>query len=686
MTGNRIPAGLLALGLLTAACAFSAAASTAKPTDSSEAALEIGGPGGEVTGLVVPDGSPAGVVIWPAGGRLEGPGLPPGSAEAAARILLQLVAEKEPGARPLFRVLPAGLALGLVLPGADQERFSRALARLAVPGSVRAEEVSRRLAEHRREVRRRWGDPLEVARVGALALLFPGLDGPWEKLPPAAVQEGWKKEHVEAVWKSVAKSAVQARVAGKPGLAAAVAGALGSRLGPLEEPLPAGEAGDLPVSLALVRELPAESPGNAVGLVLGFRFTAAEGQELAPELVLMAEGLAAGEGSLRQRLDVALGKSIACRTQIVPVGRGEGALLLEMRVPRAGVAAAWRVLEGAVSSLRSMPLREDALLRARQRLDQASQGSREDPAAVLIDSLTGFPPGRPAEARWVRLPRAQEVRDCAQKVLAPARQAMVLAGPVPAATLELDSWREARRIAWNQFDPNQDGLVGEGGPPGEAEREAGRTLAQKVFQVLSGGLSGGIEPAFRARYKVREETPFGAADLTMVVKGGPGGNSITVEGEKWTVTAEQKEQGSEALVTSPQEATFSLPQAGRLDSLVFREPVVLLGAVLSNQVTASAARSLCGDQPCPALRAELPDGTVLRMDLDPATSFPFEMRIWWPGKDESRIPDQRVRYLGWKEEGGTRVAAEFTVEDALGSIRRVWLLDWDFESSAPARL
>nr|MBP7149456.1 hypothetical protein [Acidobacteriota bacterium] len=119
---------------------------------------------------------------------------------------------------------------------------------------------------------------------------------------------------------------------------------------------------------------------------------------------------------------------------------------------------------------------------------------------------------------------------------------------------------------------------------------------------------------------------------------------------------------------------------GRLEAISCREPAVFLARVLSGAVGAAAVESACGaPEPCPALRADLADGSVVLLVVDRETHMPRSMKTWWAGKEDTRTPDEQVRYEAWRRVGGVQLAAVMTVEDALGAVRRFRLRDWVWE-------
>ncbi|MBP7149178.1 MAG: hypothetical protein KBD01_16740, partial [Acidobacteria bacterium] len=575
--------------LLAAACGtFGLAA----PREVPRLATESAGPGGSVAGTLAPRAGVAGVVLWPGPAVLETQGLSPGSAAAAAHAAVDAVLAAEPGWRPLVEVLPEAVAVGAMSPEGDGERLARILVALASPRTPGAnEEVEALLDAQGRRSSERWDDALEVSRQAVLGLAFPSFDGPWSGWPPPGVLAELDRAGIEAVLANVRRAPVRARVAGPPGLAERVAVALGGRLGSAAPPPAAEDPAPLPAGLVVTRDARED---DTVGLALAFRFSAAEARQHAAALEVLAEALRVGEGSLRQRLDVTVGKDAACKVEVEPAGSRGGALVLRASVPSGNALAAWQVVEGSVSSVRSMPLREDALMRARQRLDARAEQARRDAGVIVLDSLRQAVSGWPPEDRWSRPPAAQDVREFATTLITPERRAAALAGPLFEALPQIEVLKGVRRVGWSQFDPTS-GDLARADTFDAVDREKGQVLARETLLALSGGRPIGLETAYHARYDVSEDTPAGVAESVVVLASGPAGATMTVESGKWTLEAQEKDApASEPILPGGGGDSPEVAPNGRLEAISCREPAVFLARVLSGAVGAAAVESACG--------------------------------------------------------------------------------------------
>jgi hypothetical protein len=290
-------------------------------------------------------------------------------------------------------------------------------------------------------------------------------------------------------------------------------------------------------------------------------------------------------------------------------------------------------------------------------------------AAALIDAFGGRAvPLPPAPAL-----RAADVQAAAQHALVPERQASVAAGPLDEEIAQAADFQQALRLAWERFDPQSETLM-QSGDAAERDAAAAQELARGALAALADGATPAFDPRYRATYRVREETPAGPIESTLRIVASPDGIAWTVDAPDWTIEAEERPGKG----TPSPDGVIHLPQPNRLLGLALREPAILLASVVDGTVAAEAVRATCDGVLCPALRAELEDGSVLTLVLDDATKMPRALRTWWPGKDEGRAPDEQVRYLGWRKAGTVRVAEQVSVEDALGTTRRVTLDEWSW--------
>lgn len=647
-----------------------AAAALPKVPEVPPPVLEAAGPGDAVRGVVVPGTRLAGVVLWPGRESLESPGVPAGAALVSAQLAALAAAAAEPGAAPLVMLFPDGIGVGVRLDGGDEARLARVLSALATPrppaeGPRQAaiERLQRIAGEH-------WSSPETVARRAALGLLYPGSRFPWDPVPaPSAVGEADANARA-AVFAAVRESRVRFLVAGPAGLAGRLAGTLAARGGGPQ----AGAAAPVPAPSAPLAALVDEEDGpgapGRVGLALAYALagSAAPPNQRAA-LAVLAEGLTEGEGSLAQRLKVVLGEPAPARVEILRGAGGDEALVLSALVPAPSAGLAWRVMTGAVTSVQTIALRDDAIYRARRRLAEEAAARRTDPPAALADAFGGTA-AVPAPAPALR---AADLEAAAQQALVPGRRAAAAAGPLGDVLVEVPEFEGALRLAWERFDPLSETLM-QSGDAAERDAAAAQELARAALAALAVGTTPAFDPRYRATYRVREETPAGPVESTLRIVASPDGISWSVDAPDWTIEAEERA----AKGAAPADGVIHLPQPNRLLGLALREPAILLASIADGTVGAEAVRASCDGALCPALRAELEDGSVLTLVLDDATKMPRALRTWWPGKDESRAPDEQVRYLAWRRAGTVRVAEQVSVEDALGTTRRVTLEEWSW--------
>ncbi|MCU0229880.1 MAG: hypothetical protein MUC67_00740 [Acidobacteria bacterium] len=682
--GRAVLAGCVALALALAALAPAEAAKKSRSSakrkkpaataplpkipDVAPPLLEAAGPGELVRGVVVPGTRLAGVVVWPGHETLEGPGVPAGSALVAAHLAVLAATAAEPGAAPLVALVPEGIAVGARLDGGDEARLARLLSALAAPRPLPDAARDRATVELQRKASEHWADPATVARRAALGLLYPGSRFAWDPMPtPQAVNEADAGARA-AVFAAVREARVRYLVAGPAGLAGRLSGALPARGGSappaVEAPVPAPHA---PLA-ALIDEYDAPGAPGKVGLVLGYALDESEvpaTQRAA--LAVLAEGLSEGEGSLVQRLKVVLGQAAPAQAAILRGAGDDEVLLLSALVPAPSAALAWRVMTGAITSVQTIALRDDAVYRARRRLAEEATARRADPVAALLDAFGGGP------TRFGPQPvlAPADLQAAARQALVPGRRASVAAGPLIDELARAAEFEPSLRLAWERFDPLSETLM-QSGDAAERDAAAAQDLARAALSALADGATPAFDPRYRATYHVREETPAGPVDSTLRIVASPEGIGWTVDAPDWTIEAEERPEKR----TSPADGVIHLPQPNRLLGLVLREPAILLASVVDGSVAAEAVRASCDGTLCPALRAELEDGSVLTLVLDDATRMPRSLRTWWPGKDESRAPDEQVRYLAWRRVGTVRVAEQVSVEDALGTTRRVSLDEW----------
>lgn len=636
---------------------------------------EQAGVNGEVQGVVLPNPTRiAAVVLWPVGSGDAGEA----ASMVAASAVLESAVGNLPDARPIIECGPGFWALGAELPAARGEDLLGILARLATPSTPAFERLS--ATARKLEVRQgeRWNDPLYRARAAALGLLWPGRAGfCGDGLSPASFASALPQ--VAGFLSTARRGMVEIRFAGPAGFAGQVQRALANRLGPLAEFPAFSEAARLPLSAVVNR-----SSGNVhletVGETLAFRLSAEEAHVAGPPLAVLVEALREGPGSLVQRLRVAIKDPVPAQIDFIPSPGGGGVLLIGARAPRAAATATWRVLEGTVSSVGSLPMKEEALYRARQRLDEASQNRGLDAAGALRWFLKAQPWEWPPEDRWERPVTAAEVRQAARKLFSMEDRTAAAAGAVPDDLVGANGLFEPVRVNWEEFDPQGENLKAANG--GGAALES-RQLAQEILHSLSSRGKDDPLPGFSARYQVQEETPLGPAEMELTVESGLSGTAVHMGTQKWTLTARGKSDGGEAELPHGNGSPAQLPVADRLPAVVLREPVYLADAVIRGELPASAVQTRCGQVACRGLRVEMAEGTVLLLSLDPETGRPVQLRSWYEGGDAKRPPDEEVDYSVFVAQGRVQVAAQFKIRDHLGTQRTLRLLDWKWKEAPP---
>ncbi len=638
---------------------------------------------GAARAVVLGEGRVAGTVLWPAPAEIEGQALPRGTLAVAAHAVLQNALAGEPDARPLVEFGPDFVALGTELASNDEPRLFRILARLANPAPLAPPAVDAALQQVRQQRGEAWADPLERARIAALGVLFPGGRGGWNAGGNPGSLERVDAGDVEAALAAVRRRPVELRLAGPVGLAARAAAALTNRLGEFAEPHAPALASKLPASALL----PGPGPGpfaDQAALMIAFAVSAEDAEAVGPVLSVLEESLAEGQGSLPQRLGISSKDKIAALLDVVPVPGGGGVVLFGARVGRGQAAAAWRVLEGLVASLRALPLGDAAVYRAKQRLDEQAVARATDAGAALLALLRNQPWSWPPDDRDTPL-MAAEVRVAALKVLTPGRRASVAVGSIGDDVLQAESFRAATRADWSTLEPlPATPHVPRRATPHVDDAAAGeaRTAAAILFRTLADGKEPEDLPGFEASYRVRESTPLGPAETDLRIEGGPDGTFVDVARGSWRVQARGGEEGAEARVPD-NGAALPINEPDRLPALVLREPALFAAAAMRGLVPIAEVEAKDGTATVPGLRAVLPEGTVLLLLLDPETRFPAGLRVWHLGHDARRAPDEEVRYTSWALVGGVRVAASLTVRDELGTTRDVRLSTWFWKSPSP---
>jgi len=396
------------------------------------------------------------------------------------------------------------------------------------------------------------------------------------------------------------------------------------------------------------------------------------GNRALAELMVLAEALREGEGSLSQRLAVAAGEDAVLASDAV-LERGPGGVLLRLEVvvrPRVA-RRALEILEGTVASLKELQLRRDAVMRARARLDARAAALAGRPGAVLREAARGVLLAWPPPDRWKRPVDPAGVAARARAFLRPDHRVLAVAGPagesLVAALEEGGQGGELVRVPWSAFDPRRPGLRREDPVIARARRLLAR--------LAPDGLPGEGE-TFRARYEVAVETPLGTGRHRLVVARLPSGISVRAEGDDWAVEGEEDDAGAEAWVTrggTGESGPLPVPP-GSVDLLGWVEPVLLAQGLLSGRL----APAPCGED---EIAAVLPGGRRIVLRLDPE-GMPRTARVYAPGK--GREPFRTVRYAGFRRVDGVLVAAELACRPRDGMEEHRRLVSFSFGGAEPA--
>ncbi len=622
------------------------------------AGLAVEGP---VVGLVVPGGRAAiaGVARCPGDGGTPGAALFL-AAEALARDLAA------PGEEAFSTVgggdLPGTwIAVGGLAPG-ELAPLARSL---LAPPRPRPESVTAAREIARARARAFAGDPLLRARSAAWARCFPGVPDPWS---------GWgTEEEQDAIPDGrvldLATGLVAERlVVAGPGSASSGLAAVPRRAGATRG---TASGGELPARVLIDRE-----EGDRVAIVLAWRgempgAPLGRGSRELAELLVLAEALREGEGSLPQRVVVAAGEdALLASDAVVERGPGGVVLRLELVVRPPAARRALAILEGAVASVKELQLRRDAVMRARGRLDARAAALAGRPLAVLREAARGTLLAWPPPDRWKRPIAPADVLARARAFLRPERRVLAMAGPVDAglvAALEADeAGGPLLRVPWEAFDPRRPDL--------RRESPAVRRARELLARLAPAGLPGEGE-AFRAEYEVEVETPLGPGRHRLLVARSPAGISVRAEGRDWAVEGEEDDAGAEAWISrgdAGEAGPLPVPP-GTVDLLAWVEPVLFAQGLLSGRL----APTRCGDH---EIAAVLPGGRRIVLELD-GHGMPAAARVYAPGKGKE--PFRTVRYLSFRQVDGVSLAAELACRPRDGMEERRVLLSFVFGAAEP---
>ncbi|HHN75223.1 MAG TPA: hypothetical protein ENK10_08360, partial [Acidobacteria bacterium] len=452
----------------------------------------------------------AGIVLWP----VDDAALAPAYLAAEA---LAATAGRE-GEQPLVAALPGHVAVGFRVPARRTQRLAALLAPLLAPRppARQALAAARESLEARAREDRRQG-LARVRRQALLALLGPAAAAETLEARPS-LWEAIRADEVARVLEAVRRETLPVAFAGPSGDASRLAAELETRVG--QGPLLRPSAAPPPVTAQRLVVDDEQAAGGAVALAHALRFDRVLADRHRAALALLAESLARGEGSLEQRLKVAVGPGVTSSVELLPAADGGGVLLLGAEVPQAQVAAAWKVLMAALDSAARQSFRRDAVLRARQRLDAAARQRRADAGRVLLEELLPAPAWHwPPEDRWKKPAGAAALLAAAGDLLDSAARVAVESGTSEGPTVALAGFPQPRLVAPVEHCGRDLPLPCR--PPKEQRRELARRRAVEVLQALGGRGADSTPPAYVARYTMSEQTAVGPVITEVEVEAGP---------------------------------------------------------------------------------------------------------------------------------------------------------------------
>lgn len=613
-------------------------------------------------------------IVWPAPEILDR-GLPAGTSAIAAGLLVNGLLEWSESGESLVMGLPDGLAVGVRTDAADAIDMVALATALAEPQPLDGGALARALEREDAKSRERTTDPVFRALAGSLYFgLGPGAGLAVE--PGLSLRSRVDAESLAIVFERVRQAPLELAFVGPSVLAAQLEAALAPRLAPRA----GGRApSDFRRGVFVTSEnggpLDAEGEDARVVVTHAFRVSAASAAALGPSLPLLVESLRSGEGSLEQRLAVAVADDAGASPDVQWFGDGEGGGLLVVIVDtsRSRAAETWTVMEGVAASLAALPLRPDALSRARARLDARSKVSRESVEQALMALLGNEAGIWPPEGRWSKPPGPDDVRAAAAAVFDVDARLAVIAGDAPWEAIPdaLEGEATGFRLGVNGVELCTP-LAADSLPVDRATI----ALARRVLAVL--GVRGDAPRSYAARYRITEPTPLGDGVLEAALERAEDG-SVLYEVARGDLGMQiERGPGGAATIMPDGEVTAASGSGGRVASLAHIEPAVLAADVVEGAVVASSGRVPCeaAAAGCEALVIEPSGGgrLVLVMRED---GLPIEARVWWFVDGRDRIHDERVRLVTWSTlSSGLRVSRERDLEDVLGATRRVALIEW----------
>lgn len=669
----RLTTFCLSAALLLGAVVLAGADARAARSAGSGEPLESKGP----VRIVIAEGEGAAfAVLWPPIREIEA-GTPPGTAFATASLIARRVSESVPGARPWVAASADGLEVGVSVPeGTAADDVALMALRVAVPldGDVRGrrDELAALIAELDEQA-----SPSRRARGVAMGLAAGGRGVGPAALGGRASRERIRLADVQLVAERARGRARAVRVIGDAELGAKVE----ERLDLRETPPASRLEATIPTKARLAFAVrPHADDEERVGIAHVYVAPYDVARDSDGAFSLLVEAMRNGEGSLTQRASVKFEDDDVTTSIEEFALDGAVAVMLSGEAPASQAARLQRLLSGVAASIAELPLREDALARARKRLDEAvteSAGARAILEARARPSLAKWPP----DERWNRPPRALDVRELAAEILDPSRRLTVVAGAAPRP---FDEWLDTVPHVYSGW--SAEGLESRTSigdlldvlprPLSAEVRELATSIADAlgVVDPLGGGPVG-----FRATWSVIESTPVGEARSELVVESADSTrwSSYTVDDESLVVQTGPSVE--EVVLPGLAQESAEIVAPSRAAAMELFQPLVLLRRVLRGELTARAV----GES---TLEIDLPGGGRARLEVDPRSRRPSELEIWWY-RSSGDDPDETVRYAEFGESEGGDVVRRATIADRLGTVRRLVLEDWSrtepAEPSAP---
>lgn len=613
-------------------------------------------------------------IVWPAPETLER-GLPAGTSAIAAGLLVNGLLEGRESSESLVMGLSDGLAVGVRIGEVDANDMIALAKALAEPQLLDGRALVGALEREDARSRERTTDPVFRAIAGSLHFgLGPGAGLAVE--PGLSLRSRVDAESLAIVFERVRQAPLELAFVGPSALAVELEAALSHRLAPRAG---GSDLGDFRRGVFVTSEngspLDAEGEDARVVVAHAFRVSAARAAALGPSLPLLVESLRSGEGSLDQRLAVAVADDAGSSSEVRWFGDRDGGGLLVVLVDtsRSRAAETWTVMEGVAASLAALPLRPDSLSRARARLDARTKARRESVEQGLMELLGNEAGIWPPEGRWSKPPGPDDVRAAAAAVFDVDARLAVIAGDAPWEAIPDSLEGEATGF---RFGVNGLELCAPLAADSLPVDRATIALARRVLAVL--GVRGDAPRSYAARYRITEPTPLGDGILEAALERAEDGSVLYDIARGDLGMQIERGPGGGATIMPDGEVTASSGAGGRVASLAHIEPAVLAADVVAGAVVASSGRVPCeaAAAGCEALVIEPSGGgrLVLVMRED---GLPVEARVWWFVDGRERIHDERVRLVTWSTlSSGLRVSRERDLEDVLGATRRVALIEW----------